>query len=96
MNDRARPPQPAVRDAPPQQGAAPEVSIVIPIYNEEAILHAAVVDLRTRLADADFDHELWLAENGSTDGTVEVAHGLCARYPNVHLLRTGEPSAVAP
>jgi glycosyltransferase involved in cell wall biosynthesis len=30
--------------------AAPEVSFVIPIYNEEAILHAAVVDLRERLA----------------------------------------------
>ena len=25
------------------------ITIVIPIYNEEAILHAAVVDLRTRL-----------------------------------------------
>jgi glycosyltransferase involved in cell wall biosynthesis len=27
----------------------PDVAIVIPVYNEEGILHSAVVDLRERL-----------------------------------------------
>ncbi len=31
-------------------GRSPQISIVIPVYNEQAILHAAVVDLRERLA----------------------------------------------
>ncbi len=34
---------------PKHETVTPRVSIVIPIYNEEAILHAAVVDLIDRL-----------------------------------------------
>ena len=44
---------------------APEVSIVIPIHNEEAILRAAVIELCTRLnEETDFRYEILLAENG--------------------------------
>jgi glycosyltransferase involved in cell wall biosynthesis len=71
---------------------AAEVSIVIPVYNEEAILRAAVVDLRVRLADFQLAHEIILAENGSRDGTREVAEELARRYPEVRLLSTGEPN----
>ncbi len=69
-----------------------EVSIVIPVYNEEGILHAAVVDLRERLAPLDWSYEIVLAENGSRDGTVEVARRLAAKYPEVRLLSTGTPN----
>jgi glycosyltransferase involved in cell wall biosynthesis len=62
---------------------APEVSIVIPVFDEEAILHASVVDLRERLAEADFRYEVILAENGSRDATVAVARGLADKYPEV-------------
>lgn len=72
--------------------SAPKVSIVIPVYNEEAILHAAVVDLRERLADFEPDHEIVLAENGSHDATREVAEELSRRYPQVRVLCTGEPN----
>ncbi len=71
---------------------SPRVSIVIPVYNEEAILHAAVVDLRERLRDAPFDYEIVLAENGSSDGTVAVAEALAARYPEVRTFSVGEPN----
>ena len=63
----------------------PEVSFVIPVYDEEPILHAAVVDLRERLAPHRLRYELILAENGSTDGTVAVARQLVARYPELRL-----------
>jgi glycosyltransferase involved in cell wall biosynthesis len=69
-----------------------EVSIVIPVYNEEGILHAAVVDLRERLAPLDWNYEIVLAENGSRDGTVEVARTLSAKYPEVRLISTGTPN----
>lgn len=69
-----------------------EVSFVIPIYNEEAILHAAIVDLRERLAPHRLRYEVILAENGSRDGTADVARQLCARYPELRLAQSAEPN----
>lgn len=71
---------------------APEVSFVIPVYNEEAILHAAVVDLRERLAPLGWSYEVILAENGSRDGTAELARQLNARYPEVRLVQSPRPN----
>ncbi len=71
---------------------APEVSFVIPVFNEEAILHAAVVDLRERLAPLDLSYELILAENGSLDATADIARKLCARYPELRLVQSPEPN----
>jgi glycosyltransferase involved in cell wall biosynthesis len=72
--------------------SAPVVSIVIPIHNEEPILHAAVVDLRERLASAAYTWELILSENGSRDDTVAVAAELAAKYPNIVVLSFPEPN----
>jgi glycosyltransferase involved in cell wall biosynthesis len=69
-----------------------KISIVIPVYNEEAILHAAVVDLRERLSAFDWSHEIILAENGSRDRTVAIAEELAQKYPEVRVLSTGEPN----
>jgi glycosyltransferase involved in cell wall biosynthesis len=71
---------------------SPRVSIVIPIYNEEAILHSAVVDLVDRLKELDFPYELVLAENGSRDETVAVAEALAERFPQVRTFSLGEPN----
>ena len=73
-------------------GDAPDLSIVIPVYNEEAILHAAVVDLRERLAPYGWHYEVVLAENGSRDGTARIAEELAARYPEVRYFSLGEPN----
>jgi glycosyltransferase involved in cell wall biosynthesis len=70
----------------------PEVSLVIPVYNEEALLHAAVVDLRERLAPHALDYELILAENGSRDATAEIAKQLCARFPELRLEQSPQPN----
>jgi glycosyltransferase involved in cell wall biosynthesis len=71
---------------------APRISIVIPIYNEEAIVHSAVVDLRERFAPLGHTYEIILAENGSKDGTVQIAEELSGKYPEVRLLSIGEPN----
>lgn len=73
------------------QASAPAVTIVIPIYNEEGILRAAVVDLVDRMAAFDFSYEVVLAENGSTDGTVKLCEQLGARYPHVSHFSVGTP-----
>jgi glycosyltransferase involved in cell wall biosynthesis len=70
----------------------PFLSIVIPVYNEEAILRAAVVDLVDRLAAFDWSYELLIAENGSTDGTTEVATALRDRFEQLSCLHTDEPN----
>lgn len=70
----------------------PRISIVIPIYNEEAILHASVVDLIDRLRSFDWPYELVLAENGSRDRTVEIAEQLQARFDHVRTFSYGEPN----
>src|SRR5579872_1626772 len=73
--------------------AEPRISIVIPIYNEQAILHAAVVDLRERLKPLGWSYEIILAENGSRDRTVEIAEELAAKYPeHVRFISLGEPN----
>ncbi|MFW6050163.1 MAG: glycosyltransferase family 2 protein [Myxococcota bacterium] len=70
----------------------PRVSIIIPIYNEEAILHSAVVDLVDRLEEFDWPYEIILAENGSTDRTLEIAAELETRFPQVRHFSLGEPN----
>ena len=71
---------------------APHVSIVIPVYNEERILHAAVVDLRERLKDFPFTYEILLAENGSRDRTIAIGEQLAEKYPEVGIFSMGQPN----
>jgi glycosyltransferase involved in cell wall biosynthesis len=72
--------------------APPRISIVIPIYNEEAILHAAVIDLRERLEPLGWAYEIILAENGSRDDTLVIASDLHHKYPEVRFFSQGEPN----
>ena len=76
---------------------APRISIVIPVYNEEAILHAAVVDLRERLGSTGWAYEIILAENGSKDRTVAIGQELADKYGSstsgqVKIISLGEPN----
>jgi glycosyltransferase involved in cell wall biosynthesis len=69
----------------------PDVSIVIPVYNEEGILREAVSDLLDRLPH-DLTFEIVLAENGSSDRTVELAEHLASERPEVRTFSLGEPN----
>jgi glycosyltransferase involved in cell wall biosynthesis len=78
---------------------APEISIVIPIYNEEGILREAVRELLSglpglaqRLGRPGLGIEVILAENGSRDGTVAIAEALAAEFPEVRTFSLGEPN----
>ncbi len=70
----------------------PHFSIVIPIYNEEAILHAAMLELHEQLQSFPERYEIVLAENGSTDRTLEIAAELSRRFPEVRFVSAGEPN----
>jgi glycosyltransferase involved in cell wall biosynthesis len=71
---------------------APELSIVIPVYNEEGILREAVEELEANLAQLGWTYEIILAENGSTDSTVALGEHLAAERPEVSILSCGEPN----
>lgn len=64
----------------PPEPSVPELSVVIPIYNEERILESSVVGLVDDLTAANIEFEIVLAENGSKDRTVELARELEQRF----------------
>src|ERR1051325_9350388 len=76
----------------PDPTPAPRISIVIPVYNEEAILRSAIVDLRERLSPLGWNYEIIIAENGSRDKTTELARALCEKYRELRWLSAGEPN----
>jgi glycosyltransferase involved in cell wall biosynthesis len=76
----------------PDPTPAPRISIVIPVYNEEAILRSAIVDLRDRLQPLGWAYEIIVAENGSRDKTAELAASMCEKFPELRALSTGEPN----
>ncbi len=69
-----------------------ELSIVIPVFNEEAMIPDSVAGLLDRLASVSGSFEILLAENGSTDRTLEVAKELENRHPEVRHLHHDEPN----
>lgn len=79
--------------------SAPDVSIVIPVYNEEGILREAVTELvdglhmvRTALDAPDLSFEIIICENGSKDRTAELAQHLADEIPEVKAFSLGEPN----
>ncbi len=73
-------------------GPSPHVSIVIPVYNEEAILFDAVTGLREHLAERGWSYEILVAENGSKDRTVQIGEELAQKYAEVSFFSLGEPN----
>lgn len=71
---------------------APEISIVIPVYNEAAIVQSAAEELVRALDGQGLDYELILAENGSSDSTPQIVDGLASRLPRLRALHVGEPN----
>ena len=70
----------------------PELSVVIPVYNEGPIVEGSVRELCARLSKLGRPFELILAENGSTDETPIIAEDLSHELPYVRLIRYPEPN----
>lgn len=69
----------------------PKVSVVIPVYNEEAILEAAVQSLASAMREKGRPFEIIVSENGSTDRTKEIAERLAERDDAVRALTSETP-----
>lgn len=62
---------------------SPKISIVIPSYNYGKYLRQCV---RSAAEQPDVDHEVVIVENGSTDGSLDIARSLANEYSNVRLV----------
>jgi glycosyltransferase involved in cell wall biosynthesis len=83
----------------PRQPAAPDVEIVIPVYNEQQVLAESVARLREHMLSQHMPltFAITIADNASTDGTLAVAEDLAAEMPEVrvlHLRRKGRGRAL--
>lgn len=56
----------------------PTLSVVLPAYNEAAHLAPTIRALLAAIENSDFDAELVLVDDGSTDGTAAVTAAACA------------------
>ena len=78
---------------------APQLSLVVPAFNEAESLAELVGEIRSALDPALADWELLLVDDGSTDRTLEVARRLAAGEPRIrvlrHLRRAGQSAALA-
>jgi len=66
---------------------APAVSVVVPVYNEEASVEPLVARTTGVLGEAGVPFELILVDDGSTDASVERVRALMAAHPQLRLIR---------
>jgi len=68
---------------PAKEAETIEVSVVMPCLNEAETLETCIVKAQRALEEARIAGEVVIADNGSTDGSVEIAERLGARVVNV-------------
>ncbi len=81
------PPLAVARRSSAIAGAQTDVEIVLPVHNEQHILEASVRRLHDYLNEQfAFPVQITIADNASTDATLEVAQALAAELPRVDVL----------
>jgi dolichol-phosphate mannosyltransferase len=68
----------------------PEVSVVIPTYNERDNIVKLIPALHEALSEAGVSYEVVVVDDNSPDGTAEVARSLSSRYNVRVLVRPGK------
>ncbi len=63
----------------------PDISLVIPVYNEAACIGAVVEEAVGVLEGMARPHEVIVVDDGSTDETADVLARLRSRYPALHV-----------
>jgi glycosyltransferase involved in cell wall biosynthesis/putative flippase GtrA len=81
----------APADSAGSPALSPVVDIVIPVYNEEIDLEPCVRRLQAHLiAGMPYPFQITVADNASTDTTLEVANRLAAEFPSVRVVHMQE------
>lgn len=67
--------------------ASPQLSIVIPAYNESARIENALERVMSCVAEQGWDAEVLVVDDGSKDSTPEIVQEWMQRYPRLHLIK---------
>ena len=65
----------------------PDMSVVLPVYNEESCISTVLAELRDALRSAAVSYEIILVDDGSDDRTAELLHAFAAENPEAVVLR---------
>ena len=76
----------------PGEASSIEVSVVMPCLNEADTLEVCIARAQRALQDSNIDGEIVVADNGSTDGSVEIAQRARARV--IHVAARGYGNAL--
>ncbi len=77
-----------------------ELSVVMPVYNEEKVLAEAIEEALIAMKGADFSYEILLCNDASTDGSGAILAQYADKYPNqvrvvTHAVNRGIMGALA-
>ena len=67
--------------------AEPQLSIVIPAYNESARIEQTLARVMACVERQGWDAEVMVVDDGSTDRTAEIVRGWMERTPRLHLVQ---------
>ena len=76
-------PEPSSPQEPEEPAEAPEISVVLPCLNEAETLAVCIEKATQSIEEHDIDGEVIVADNGSTDGSQEIARKHGARVVDV-------------
>src|SRR3954464_5586633 len=80
-----------LRALPPTAEQAPQIDIVIPVHNEEAVLESTIRRLHRFLsAELPFTWRIIVADNASVDDTPQIARRMARELRGVKVLRLDE------
>ncbi|MEP7011106.1 MAG: glycosyltransferase family 2 protein [Acidobacteriota bacterium] len=85
-------PAPVEPPAPLAAGSEPELSLVVPVYNEEENLQPLVREIAAALEPAGRSYELLLIDDGSTDAGPAAMAALGKADPRIRIIRLGKNS----
>jgi glycosyltransferase involved in cell wall biosynthesis len=64
----------------------PELSVIIPAFNEENRLERTLERVHDYLGTLDYPSEIIVVDDGSTDGTAQIVRALEKKIPELHLI----------
>jgi glycosyltransferase involved in cell wall biosynthesis len=101
MPSPSPPDDPEAAGAPAQGGeapapaAVPELSVIVPVYNEEESVPELAREIAAALDPLAIAYEVIWADDGSTDGTPAALVALAAADPRVRVVRIGRNSGLS-
>jgi dolichol-phosphate mannosyltransferase len=67
-----------------------QIAMIMPVYNEADTIENTIRELHDKIADKMDNVDIWVFEDGSTDGTKEVLEKLQDEYSSLHAKMTKE------